>query len=480
MDTNPILTDSLLNKETIRGWGGRCSHETKVVRPTTLVQIKQIIGFAKSNNKTIIVKGGGYSYGDIFLGADITIDTSNFNKILSWDKSSGIIRTQSGATIKQILECSAKDSWYLAACPGWPGITIGGAISTNTHGKDSFSYGNIGNAVKSLKLLTNDDNEIAITKNDDPDLLKLVVGSLGLTGAITEVELALIPMPSKILKTSAQPAKHLREFLALFDENIGNNDFVYGWMDMFSSGPSLGRGVIFAAKWDKSSKDRKDLSSQHSNAVLDRTFFQRCLSEVTACILKVLLTKYFISVTNTMIYFFYKLAALRKHTKTIDYKTFFFPHSRVAKFNEIFKPDGFFEFQICFPQANAFNAFVELFELCNKHNTNSYVAGIKKHQLDDYPLSFSENGYSISITLPARYFSNSQVESFTNHLSDLMANHQGTFYIAKDESFGHKQFSDVYGTQSTLAQFRNDKNIVQLFQSCAIKRLISKDKLVNS
>ena len=75
------------------------------------------------------------------------------NKILNYDKDNGLITVEPGVSIAQILEIILTDNWTISANPGSFDVTIGGAISNNIHGKDSYSEGNFISNVKLINVL---------------------------------------------------------------------------------------------------------------------------------------------------------------------------------------------------------------------------------------------------------------------------------------------------------------------------------------
>ena len=117
-------------KKKIFGWSNTNSSYSITVLPKTTKTVSSIIKALKNNNNTILGRGAGQSYGDQSLNNDqIIIETNRLNKIIEWNKKTGVLKVQSGVTLDQILNHCLKDNWTLATIPGTRYVTVGGALS---------------------------------------------------------------------------------------------------------------------------------------------------------------------------------------------------------------------------------------------------------------------------------------------------------------------------------------------------------------
>ena len=79
------------NDTYISGWSNLKKVKTKLILPSSIDEILKIIYYAKNNNYKIAIRGNGCSFGDqSYLENEITIDLSNFNKILEYNKEKKI------------------------------------------------------------------------------------------------------------------------------------------------------------------------------------------------------------------------------------------------------------------------------------------------------------------------------------------------------------------------------------------------------
>ena len=139
----------------------------------------------------LIAKIGGPAY-KIGLGGVV------FGK----DAENGIIEVESGLRIGNLLSIILPKNWNVVGLSGSLHDTIGGMISGNTHGKDSWKNGNFGHNVVSLKLLLADGKIIEIDESSHPELFSGVIAGLGFLGIIFEVKLKLTPIPSYMVETT--------------------------------------------------------------------------------------------------------------------------------------------------------------------------------------------------------------------------------------------------------------------------------------
>ena len=178
--------------EFVKGYAETKSVQSYVFFPRNIEECVNIIESCKIKGLKICSRGSGLSYGDIITNKDnVIVDLTLINKVLSWNDETGIMIVQPGTTFAQIFNISFLKNWMLASCPGSQDITIGGAISNNVHGKDSFKNGNFGNQVLELKLLLASGNIIKVNPKQNSNLFRAVIGGMGLLGIVVEIKLQL-------------------------------------------------------------------------------------------------------------------------------------------------------------------------------------------------------------------------------------------------------------------------------------------------
>lgn len=75
-----------------------------LVRGDSIDTCMETIDYCKKNNYTINIRGGGYSYADVILNnGNFILDVTPMNKILEFNKETGVIRVEAGVTFAQIF-----------------------------------------------------------------------------------------------------------------------------------------------------------------------------------------------------------------------------------------------------------------------------------------------------------------------------------------------------------------------------------------
>ena len=85
----------------------------------------------------LLAYGNGRSYGDVCLNDRGTLlHTCALDRFISFDRTSGVLRCESGVTLQSILQLVVPHGWFLASTPGTQYATIGGALANDVHGKN--------------------------------------------------------------------------------------------------------------------------------------------------------------------------------------------------------------------------------------------------------------------------------------------------------------------------------------------------------
>ena len=192
-----------MNKNKLASWGNIVKNDLK----------------KDSYNKSSLSKldiGNLNSYGDCCLPSE------SISKIMK----SNII----GSTV---IEYESKNNSYLYGTPGKSDVTIGGAIASDTHGKDNDWGGSFYKNIKSLTLNVNG-NEIKASKNQNSEIFDATIGGYGLTGTISDVEVINSKIPIyKKYETQINTGSGINSLLNSF--NTVHNEFWVGWIDLLNN-----------------------------------------------------------------------------------------------------------------------------------------------------------------------------------------------------------------------------------------------------
>ncbi|AXF55224.1 FAD-binding oxidoreductase [Salicibibacter kimchii] len=173
------------------------------VSPTTPEEVADIIKRANDRNETVIPVGGGTKQGFGGEGdeADILLSMENLNQVIEYSPGDMTMTVQAGTTMEKINETARAEQQMVPLDPSYPSqATIGGVVAANDSGPKRMAYGSARDHVIGLRV-ADPNGEILrsggkVVKNvAGYDMNKLLVGSMGTLGMITEVTLKLRPYP---------------------------------------------------------------------------------------------------------------------------------------------------------------------------------------------------------------------------------------------------------------------------------------------
>jgi glycolate oxidase FAD binding subunit len=174
----------------------------QVVSPASTAETAEVLREASARGLTVVARGTGtkQSWGAPPAEVDLVVDTTNLSRVVEHAAGDLIVHAEAGITLAALQETVAPAGQRLALDPLCPG-TLGGLIATAGSGPLRYSHG----AVRDLLIgitLVRADGVVAkaggkVVKNvAGYDLGKLLAGSWGSLGVITEATFRLHPLPA--------------------------------------------------------------------------------------------------------------------------------------------------------------------------------------------------------------------------------------------------------------------------------------------
>lgn len=383
-------------------------------------------GLPLPESGSLLPYGLGRSYGDSCLNDGNTLlRARDLDRLIAFDSASGVLRCEAGVLLSEIIEFALPRGFFLAVTPGTKHVTVGGALANDVHGKNHHRAGTIGHQVVRFEVLRSDGSRRVCSTVENVDLFRATLGGLGLTGLITWAELRLRPVRGPWIRQRAVRFMALAEF---FDRCVAlesEHEYVVAWLDCATGRAGNTRGVLLAG-------DHDDTPGPAGRPMPLGVPLQPPVSLVNAITLRAFNEIY------------YRLPRGGGKPRRVSYDSYFYPLDRVANWNRIYGPGGFFQYQCGVPAGETGRAALGSVLVQISASGQGSFLGVLKRFGDMAPagmLSFPRPGYTLALDFPNR---GAATLDLFERLDAVVREAGGRVYPAKDSRMSGDSFRAFY------------------------------------
>lgn len=363
---------------------------------------------------TGVVRGTGLSYGDASLATQI-LSTNEFNQIIEFDSSTGIILTEAGVTLDRVLQAVVPQGWFLPVTPGTKFITVGGAVAGDVHGKNHHNEGSFCRHVISLEVLQPNGQQVTCSAEVNTELYKTICGGLGHAALILSVRFKLKKIETAFIRQNKIIVKNLDEMLATL-QKFNAATYSVSWIDCLARGKNLGRGVLMLGEHATQIEVKAtDYLRVHTKPKFSVPFFFPTF----------LLNSFTVKSFNLLYFNMHKSATKES---VVHYDPYFYPLDFVRNWNKLYGRRGFLQYQFVVPFENAAWGLRTILDKISTSGLASFLAVLKALGDGEHVLSFPMPGFTLALDFPVT----DKIFPLLDELDKIVTDLGGRIYLVKD------------------------------------------------
>jgi decaprenylphospho-beta-D-ribofuranose 2-oxidase len=401
------------------------------------------------NSEKIINIGSNLSYSPLgFSKESLSMDIRKFNRILEFDLKEKLIKVEAGLTFHELLNFTLKHNLWIPQLPGYPSITIGGAVAANSHGKSCAIHGSIRKSIKSILLFHKNHGWMNLSDKENKEIFDLTVGGIGLTGTIVSVTFKLLKIESHTFTTKKFITKNIDECKKIILKESDQSAFIYSW-NRADDLKNFGKGLVY--------------KNEINNCLIDFKEFPKFKNKFSPFFIP-LWNKISIKMINIIFFYFNQIT---KPIKDEDFIKVIFPFYGKEKYFNFFGKKGFIESQLLIDEMK-FDAFMEEFKiLYTKFKPTITLFSIKNMSGKQKFVRFEDNKLCITFD----YINSNKNLLFMSKIDNLYNKYEILPSIIKDSRISKETFNKTYKYSYDFKNKLKEFDKYRVYQSEISKRL---------
>ena len=416
---------------------------------------REIENLSKIENN-IISSGSNLSYSPLSFGeGSLSVILRKFNRIINFNKQKKEITVEAGMTLSELLNFTLKHNLWIPQIPGYPSITLGGAVATNAHGKSCATHGTIRNSVKNILIFHKKNGWLNLSDKENKEIYELTLGGLGLTGSIVNITFRLLDLNNKSFTTKKIYVSSIPKCIKLLkSKSSENKSFVYSW-NMADSINNLGKGIIFENIPNPAEDEEENIRSIN---IPNKTFMNFSYFYFS------LWNKISIKIVNRIFNYFH---LLKKDGNKEDFTKVLFPFCGNESYFYFFGSNGFLESQLLIEENKVEEFFEEFKYLFKLHNPTISLLSFKNMSGSQKFLRFEDNKICITID----YIKNKRNIKFMEEIDKICEKYKILPSIIKDSRLGKSTFENCYNDLENFKKQLYFFDKERIYKSQTSKRL---------
>ncbi|KAF2480918.1 D-arabinono-1,4-lactone oxidase-domain-containing protein [Neohortaea acidophila] len=209
------------------------------IRPQSLEEVQKVVNLARRCRRRIVVVGSGHSPNDLTCTSSWMINLDDYGKLLHVDRQKKTFLVEAGMRLHDLNHTAHQHGLSMPNLGSIDAQSIAGAIATATHGS-SLKHGIISESVLSLRVVLSNGHAVRCSNDQNQDLFKAALVSLGALGIVTEVEFQMVENYKVEWEQKLVP---LDDVLTRWNTNLWLKEFTRVWWM-----PYMKRAIVWSAE----------------------------------------------------------------------------------------------------------------------------------------------------------------------------------------------------------------------------------------